>query len=116
MKWRCLFLSLSLFLGPAAKAQDFVPPRPPPVDPTSDFEEMEEDMLEMGDEGFRPPPAPGTPPPNSTAPPIDIRPSGGGATGTAFGQNSKLKFQLVDGEYWEKGKKRGRGKKLRANN
>jgi len=103
---------LSLFL-PAVAAQEFVPPAPPPLDPATDFEDMEEDMMEMGDEGFRPPPPPPPPPPQNTQgpPPPDNRPA---ATGTAFGnQNAKVKFKLVEGEYWEKGKKRTRGKKMR---
>jgi hypothetical protein len=105
-----------------ARAQDFQPPRPPPLDPATDFEDMEEDMMEMGDEGYRPPGPPpagannngssnnnyGVPPP----PPTDH------ASGSAFGHasNANKVFQIVEGEFWEKGKKRSRGvmKRLEA--
>ena len=110
MNRRYLILLSVLFSVWVASAQEFIPPRPPPLDPATDFEDMEEDMMEMGDEGFRPPP----PPPMGSTPPPEIRPS---ATGSAFGsgnsKESKLKFQVVD-EFWEKGKKRGRGKKIRV--
>lgn len=37
---------------------------------------------------------------------------GGSKGGAAFGgSEEKVKFQIVEGEYWEKGKKRTRGKK-----
>jgi hypothetical protein len=113
MKWRLLFLIPFVFSLRTASAQDFIPPRPPPLDPATDFEDMEEDMMEMGDEGFRPPPPP--PPMGSGSPmPSEIRPA---PTGSSFGsgdmKESKLKFQVVD-EFWEKGKRRGRGKKIRA--
>ncbi len=39
-----------MFMSPVTKAQDFIPPRPPPLDPAMDFDDMEEDMMEMGDE------------------------------------------------------------------
>lgn len=96
-----------------AHAQDFQPPRPPPLDPATDFEDMEEDMIEMGDEGYRPPgalPQNNAPPPSP--PPIDR------ASGSAFGNaaHANKVFQIVEGEFWEKGKKRSRGimKRLEA--
>lgn len=112
-----LTLILALTAGKVWAQADFQPPKPPPLDPATDFEEMEEDMMEMGDEGFRPPPPP--PPPGAGLPvaPPELRPqiNGGGGGGSNFGaNNSKVRFQLVDGEYWEKGKKRTRGKKIRA--
>lgn len=111
MSWRYLLPISVVFSVWAANAQEFIPPRPPPLDPATDFEDMEEDMMEMGDEGFRPPPPP---PPMGSTPPPEIRPP---ATGSSFGsgnmKESKLKFQVVD-EFWEKGKKRGRGKKIRV--
>jgi hypothetical protein len=113
MSWRCFLLLSAVFSLRAASAQEFIPPRPPPLDPATDFEDMEEDMMEMGDEGFRPPPPPPPMGSGSTSP-LEIRPA---ATGSAFGsgnmKESKLKFQVVD-EFWEKGKKRGRGKKIRV--
>ncbi len=117
MLLRLLLLIFTVLSVRTALAQDFVPPRPPPLDPATDFEDMEEDMMEMGDEGFRPPPPP--PPMGAGAPPVapQIRPdTGNPAFGGGGGSNmkdSKLKFQLVE-EYWEKGKKRGRGKKIRV--
>jgi hypothetical protein len=113
MVFRSLLLILAVFSVGVARAQEFVPPRPPPLDPATDFEDMEEDMMEMGDEGYRPPPPP--PPPGGTAtmPPPEIRPPVGGNGFTSGMKDVKLKFKLVD-EYWEKGKKRGRGKKIRV--
>lgn len=107
-----VLLGCALFKPHFSNAQDFQPPRPPPLDPATDFEDMEEDMMEMGDEGFRPPPPPqtGTPAP---PPPQDFRPP---ANGSSFGGpgNAKKIFKIVDGEYWEKGKKRTRGTKVRG--
>lgn len=105
-----LILISMLTFAMTAKAQEFVPPKPPPLDPTTDFEEMDDDLIEMGDEGFRPPP----PPPPPPGPVSDMPRDMGGATGTAFGSTSgKLKFKIVEGQFWEKGKKRGRGPKMR---
>lgn len=112
MSSRLFLIILAAFSVHAARAQDFVPPRPPPLDPATDFEDMEEDMMEMGDEGFRPPPPP--PPPGGAVPPPQIRPdTGNPGFGGGNMKEAKLKFQLVD-DFWEKGKKRARGKKIRA--
>jgi hypothetical protein len=88
--------------GPAQDPPRFSPPRPPSLD--QDFDDPSEDELENGDSPNRaqvPPPS-SVPPPvvngNNTPPP---------SNGSASGQ-SKLKFELADGEYYEKGKKRGR--------
>ncbi len=43
----------------------------------------------------------------------EIRPQNGNPGFGGGMKDVKLKFQLVD-EYWEKGKKRGRGKKIRV--
>ena len=92
----------------------FQPPTPPPLDTATDFEDMDEDSMETGDEGFRPPPLPQNnsfqPPPPSSMP--DFRPSmPRGGTSTLSG---KVRFEVVDGHFFETGKKRGRGQKLRA--
>jgi hypothetical protein len=117
-----LILTVLAPLGFQAVAQDFQPPRPPPMDPNADFDDMDQELMEMGDEGFNPPPPP--PPtggaPNSGGPPPMGSPGGagfdrfGGGTpvgGGNFGQATaaKLKFKVVEGEFWEKGKKRTRG-------
>jgi hypothetical protein len=118
-----VILLAGLSAGRIARAQDFQPPRPPPLDPATDFEDMEEDMMEMGDEDYRPPGTNpqgnnngspnnnyGAPPP--PPPPIDH------ASGSAFGNaaHANKVFQIVEGEFWEKGKKRSRGvmKRLQA--
>lgn len=109
-----LALVLSAMVLPAA-AQEFQPPRPPPMEPNVDFDDMDEELIEMGDEGFRPPPPPPPPgqsgaggPPNLGAP-GGSAPIGGPVGGGNFGaQTAKLKFKIVEGEFWEKGKKRGR--------
>lgn len=117
-----IFTLALLLTGLPAFAQEFMPPKPPPLDPANDFEEMEEDMMEPGDEGFRPPPPPPPQPNNmpnannnnnlnnSSPPP----PSSGGAGFGNGGSAGKVRFQIVEGEFFEKGKKRSRGKKLRA--
>lgn len=129
MKIRFALFSLSLmFLSIHAApslAQDngyrFQPPRPPPLD-GADFDEGE-DEVEMDDD-FRPPPPPppmggvgGTPPPPSNFPP----PAGGGGGGDfrpggGFGSTTpdQFRFKIVEGEYWEKGKKRTRGQGTRV--
>lgn len=113
---------LILVAGAPLRSQEtnFQPPRPPPIDPGADFDDMEEDLMEMGDEGFRPPPPP--PPPAGSAggspgsPPnvgFDRGHSAGAVGGGNFGStpSAKLKFKVVEGEFWEKGKKRPRGKR-----
>lgn len=94
----------------------FEPPQPPPLD-GPDLDEPDEDVMEMGDEGgYRPPPPPppmpqtqeGNGTANFTPPPQqDLR------LPPAFSNShtsGKLHFRVVDGEFWEKGKKRTRGK------
>jgi hypothetical protein len=87
------------------------PPQPPGFDPSQEFEELDDDSLDMSNDpgAFRPPNFNGTPPPASTqnTPPPDTSPS----DHTAFGQTTgKVRFQVVEGEFYEKGKKRTRGK------
>lgn len=123
---RLNLILFSIFLLSAAKAfaEDppaaFRPPQPPSIDPAADFDDMEDDLMEMGDDGFRPPPPP--PPPGGASsggtnvpvtPGFDhgnapSMPVGGGNFGGNSGK-AKIQFKLVDGEYWEKGKKRPRG-------
>lgn len=112
---RILFYFIFSFLGPV-QAQEFAPPRPPPLDPSMDFEDMEDEMIEIGDEGSRPPTlgnagsGPATLPAPSPFNSQDSRSSFGfGSTGF-LGKDAKVRFYLVD-DYWEKGKKRSRGKK-----
>jgi hypothetical protein len=92
-----------------ADAYKFAPPPPPPLD---DYEELDDEGFET-DEAFRPPPPPlppggqnnGAPPP---PPPPDFK-----ATNEAYiSQPGKFRFRLVEGEYWEKGKKRSRGRQM----
>jgi hypothetical protein len=89
--------------GPAQDPPRFSPPRPPALD--QDFEDPAEDELENGDSPNRAQ----VPPPSSVPPPVvpanndNHPPQGGGVNGAP-----KLKFELADGEYYEKGKKRGR--------
>lgn len=144
--FRALILSMTLATGMAvslagvvaiflfassAQAQDFQPPRPPPMDPNADFDDMDEELMEMGDEGFRPPPPPPPAgqsgvggPPNLGAPGgagFDRfnggTPMGGAVGGGNFGGGAtapKLKFKIVEGEFWEKGKRRGRADRTSA--
>lgn len=132
--FRALILSMALATVTAfpAQAQDFQPPRPPPLDPNADFDDMDEELMEMGDEGFRPPPPPPPAgqsgvggPPNLGAPGGGAgfdrfnggTPMGGAMGGGNFGGGAtapKLKFKIVEGEFWEKGKKRGRADRTSA--
>ena len=106
-----------LFASQVLYAQDtpFRPPVGAPAmgDPSVDFDDMDEDLIEMGDDGFRPPPPP---PPTSGVgsftPPVPDRPSSsGGETFGAPGVAPKVKFKIVENEFWEKGKKSARGRK-----
>ncbi len=126
MKPRTLLLILILLSAAPLFAQDTGrPPGPPPIDNAADFDDMEEDLMEMGDEGFRPPPPP--PPGGSSSPggpgtmPGPPPPTFGGGGGAVGGGNfgaatsaAKMKFKVVEGEFWEKGKKRSRGKRASA--
>lgn len=114
-----LFLALSPLHAPAQDSGSgdirFQPPMPPPLNPATDFDDMDEDMMEIGDDGnFRPPPPPPIPQPPSGgadfSPPIGGMPMDGRS---ALGKD-KVRFEIVPGEYYERGKKRGRGEKLRA--
>lgn len=119
-------LWLILFFARFAFAQEtdapggfhFQPPRPPPMDSNVEMDEPDdEEPMEIGDEPLRPgqlPPAPGAlgaPPefrPPGTAAPVNFGGSGGyGAS--ASNSDGKIRFQVVEGEFWQKGKKRERG-------
>lgn len=105
-------LLLVLGLSPHALAQDpprFQPPRPPALD--QDFEDSGEDDFD-GDQPTRaPPPAvSGTsglnaPAPAPVAPSADLKPSTSLNNGA---EQNKLRFKVVDGAFYEKGKRRGR--------
>lgn len=112
-----VWIGLMAFLLTAHLAHAQVPPPPPPqppgFDPSQEFEEIDDDSLEMNNDpgAYRPPNFNGVPPPpaatQNTPPPQDTSPS----DHTAFGQTTgKVKFQLVEGEFYEKGKKRSRGR------
>ena len=104
----CAMIHLSL--SARAWAQDpprFQPPRPPPMD--QDFEDPAEDELENSDAPSRaqaiPPPSTGVP--ISPPPPVtEFRPQQPPPTGTI--DSAKLKFKVVEGQFYEKGQKRGR--------
>lgn len=123
-----LFLSVA-YRGHAqeADAYKFQPPPPPPLSDTPDFDELDDDGFEADDEGFRPPPPPplppipggvsnepispsqtrpGTPPPPPPVP--DFRTNNAAYISTP----GKFRFRVVEGEYWEKGKKRSRGRQM----
>jgi hypothetical protein len=109
-----LMIALGLGLSaPRSWAQDsrFQPPRPPPLDGEA-FDD-DEDVMELGDEGYRPPPPP--PPMGNSGGPsngaADFRPPPPGLTNLSGSTTSpkKFKFQVVEGEFYEKGKKRTRG-------
>ena len=101
---------MTLLMAFQVSAQDgprFQPARPPPLD--SDFDDPIEEEPDI-----MPPPMPNPnlmpgvpmPPVNSqtpSAPPAttEFRPSGDGG-------NSKIRFEVLDGEFFEKGKPRGR--------
>lgn len=103
---------LTLVLHPRAlHAQEdfrFQPPRPPPLD--VDFDD--EDEEEMGDDFSRIPTAPAVVNPggNNRVEPPPPPPTGGSDFGSSSVSAGKFRFRLVDGDYWEKGKKRARGK------
>jgi hypothetical protein len=79
-------------------------PRPPPLD-GADFDDTTEDEFEMGDQPNRMNPPPPPPPPAAAPPPVnDFRPS----TPLNSGEPGKLHFKVVEGQFWEKGKRRGR--------
>ena len=113
----CLIL-ITRFSAFAQPEMKFQPPPPPPLD---DYEELDDDGYEAGDDGFRPPPPPPLPPgatnpganggsnmPNPPPPPPDFR-----ASNAAYvSAPGKFRFRLVDGEFWEKGKKRSRGRQM----
>ncbi len=113
------------FGGPSDPNYRFQPPQPPPLDTNSDFEDFDEDMVEMDEEGFEPPLPPSPPsglPSNMGRPPMPPSnssndyppPSFTGGDRATRSNPGKLRFQIVDGEFFEPGKKRGRGEKLRS--
>ena len=116
----CLALSLGHFgRAWADDSSKFAPPRPPSLDG---------DMFDDDDDLDFPPDFPGmgnphgAPPGTShpVPPPGGASPFNGGYAPstnegpTAWSQSvttsaKKFRFKIVEGEYWEKGKKRGRG-------
>lgn len=120
MRFYALLTLFYLVPGPLsaqeADAYKFAPPPPPALE---DYDELDDDGFENGEDSFRPPPPPipgqqvggptpgfggSAPPP---PPPPDFR-----NTGSYISQPGKFRFKIVDGEYWEKGKKRSRGRQL----
>jgi len=100
---RILFLVMLIFCGRVLWAQDpprFSPPKPPPLD--GEFDDPENEDADMPK---APPPSNGMPPPSYSPPPM---PSTGGNDRPSVSQPGKFHFQTVDGEFYEKGKKRGR--------
>ncbi len=103
---------------PAQEDYRFAPPPPPPLEPP-EYDELEDEEF---DDGFRPPPPPAIapvppggmnnvpPPPQQPppSPPPDFRSNNSYMNASP----GKFRFQVVDGEYYQKGKKRGRGKRL----
>ncbi len=95
---------------------------PPPMEPP-EYDEIEDE--ELGDENFSPPPPPPTPPgagtptqqimPQQQQPPPPPPPP---RDNPAFGssKSGKLRFKIVEGEFYTKGKKRGRGQKVTPSN
>jgi hypothetical protein len=94
-------LLLLVFCGRMLWAQDpprFSPPKPPPLD--SDFDDPDTDDADMPKA-----PPPSMPPPTSVQPPPA---QFGNDTHPSVSQPEKFHFQTVEGEFYEKGKKRGR--------
>ncbi|MGE3680665.1 MAG: hypothetical protein AB7G93_02990 [Bdellovibrionales bacterium] len=115
---------------------EFEPPRPPPLDgpPAGDFEDFEQEPMDSGEDYAPPPPPPPPPSSQSGGPqdhppgmPMPARPPGFrppapmpgppprnlGPSNFGTGSGSKLRFEIVEGEYWAPKKKRSRGKKIR---
>lgn len=110
---------LLLFGGPIALAQVPPPKFQPPTRPLdADFddpveEELDGDPARMGMPSVPPPnfnhgQPPPAPPPNNDFHPIGGSGGGIGAGGGGPAGNGKVRFQIVDGEFYEKGKPRGR--------
>lgn len=96
-------------------------PPPPPTDIPEDF--VDDSINGSGDDEDSPPvpppfPGAGVPPMNNGRPipqmgqsrPAPSYPSGGGQFGNTTLSN-KLRFKIVEGLFWEKGKKRPRGER-----
>ena len=97
----------------------FQPPPPPPMDMGDDLEDDEIEELE-GDMPIRPQMPnlgmPGQPPPSGGERPPPPAPSfrGTPTSFTKIGTNANgIRFQIVDGEFYQKGKRRGRVTDLR---
>lgn len=117
-------LILSLVSIRSAWAQEeFAPPPPPPLE--SELDDFDDDIPEMeGDVGFAPPTPPPPAPPGGNPSPIQgstagvpgpppAQPMDFRTSNNAFIGRGKFRFEIVDGEFYEKGKKRGRGKKIK---
>jgi hypothetical protein len=88
--------------SPAQDAPRFQPPHPP----EQEFEDPSDDDFDVGDQPNRPPPPPpgGQTPVPATPPVTDFKPP----TTPAKTEPTKVRFQIVDGAFYEKGKRRGR--------
>lgn len=112
---RLALLIFVLFTCFGSKAQEFAPPPPPPLD---EYEELDDEGFES-DDAFRPPPPPlppGAQPPGGAnagaAPPPPPPPDYRNSNAAYISQPGKFRFKIVDGEFWEKGKKRTRGRQM----
>lgn len=90
---------------PAQDVPRFQPPRPPPLE--QEFEDPSDEDFDVGDQPNRiPPPPPGGQNPAggaAPAPVIDYKPSSASKV-----EPGKVRFQIVEGAFYEKGKPRGR--------
>ncbi|MBX3022809.1 MAG: hypothetical protein KF799_14135 [Bdellovibrionales bacterium] len=128
MRTLALLILTVLHTGPTLAQEGgyrFQPPPPPPLD-GADFDDGDEEI--DGDAAYLPP----TPPPASgggntnggagnggaySPPPLgNSMPSGGGGGGgfNLTTPHGKFRFKVVEGEFYEKGKKRGRGQGTRV--
>lgn len=113
----CIWLFSGTSVAQEADAYKFAPPPPPALE---DYDEFDDEGFDTEDDGFRPPPPPipGSPaggptpgfaqPAAPPAPPPDFR-----NTNSAYiSAPGKFRFKIVEGEFWEKGKKRTRGQQI----
>ncbi len=120
MLFRATLFIVAALVNFSAKAQDSdSAPIPPSIGGPGDFDQGEEELIEIDDEGIRRSgdmTAPDSSNSESPGPIFRGRATDVGSYGGYSGSSGKIEFKIVADEFWEKGKKRQRAPRQSESN